>query len=360
MQLFGKHAMTVGALCLLLTTTTTTSMVYGQNVSQASEKGFVVANGVFIPPPYIVDVSSDGNLVINGTKYAVSADTVAPPGIERRPRNRGMGRVRFRNSEPNELPADQEFGRWSRENSGGNSNGGKSQLVKDVLGILFSGGLVIVSDKDHGLNYYSRGETYDFVDALLDPSDKVSQDLPAAMQSHLASLQNDPVFLGKAEAFRIETNEIERENILSMKRVRWLDQAAYPISTIGMLLIVVATGQLLSIRPPQGDELLESSDESASNTLRFVSMILAFSVLDLIWTLLASHDGSMRELNPIGSKIISNPLWLVLFKLATTGVSATILWRMRHSKRIQLASWWLCLLLTLLTARWLVFQSLLA
>jgi len=83
-------------------------------------------------------------------------------------------------------------------------------------------------------------------------------------------------------------------------------------------------------------------------------------VIDLVWTVLAHQAGSMRELNPIGSQLFSNPVNLIIFKTAATSLAIALLFRLRQIPLARQASWWCCLVLTLLTARWLTFHSMFA
>jgi hypothetical protein len=72
---------------------------------------------------------------------------------------------------------------------------------------------------------------------------------------------------------------------------------------------------------------------------------------------MAASTGQLRELNPIGSHLVENPRHLAGFKIAITVAAIGVLWLLRRHKRAQLAAWWICLLLTLVTIRWLAFSS---
>ncbi len=79
---------------------------------------------------------------------------------------------------------------------------------------------------------------------------------------------------------------------------------------------------------------------------RSLILVVALSLLDLVWTLLASQAGTMRELNPVGGRLIDDPAKLIAFKVAMTGLAAGLIFKLRYYRRAQLASWWACLILT--------------
>jgi hypothetical protein len=62
-------------------------------------------------------------------------------------------------------------------------------------------------------------------------------------------------------------------------------------------------------------------------------------------------------MNPIGHELIDNPLHLMAFKLLVTSTAIGLLYVCRRIPLAQQASWWSCLVLTLVTARWLIFNS---
>jgi hypothetical protein len=66
----------------------------------------------------------------------------------------------------------------------------------------------------------------------------------------------------------------------------------------------------------------------------------------------------MHELNPIGSHLVENPRHLAGFKLGITLPSLALIWLLRKYKRAQVAAWWICLVLTFVTLRWLMLSPL--
>ncbi|MHC4875198.1 MAG: DUF5658 family protein [Planctomycetota bacterium] len=168
----------------------------------------------------------------------------------------------------------------------------------------------------------------------------------------------DQLVTQKIEFFR----DVELRNRSQSEAVARLQQLAYPMSIAGLLLSVMACGHLISNKPPsrsasQGDVL---SSESLKIVTRSLWLVGALSLLDLAWTILASQANQMTELNPFASGLIKDPVLLALFKFAMTGTAVGLLLVLRRHRVAQTASWWACLILTLLTMRWLTFNSMFA
>lgn len=308
---------------------------FARSNAQSTSRGFLFVNGKYVPLPYVISMSEEDRLIVNGETLQFESHSE---------RTRLSGRSDFAT-------------RGSNRGQGG--RGAYSSLADRVRGWLESDSLVILSEEQRQPELYANSEVYDILQALLDKSGATVNAVPLSLRSHLPRLRSDTELMARSAELISAEAAMGELNRRSFQSVRRLDQFAFPLSLAGMLLIVFSTGQLLLKRPPEGKELNSRSDESISNTCLFVTLIVAFSVLDLIWTILASHDGSMRELNPIGRHLISNPNLLICFKACTTGLSVGILFFLRSHPRVQLAAWWMCLLLTLMTARWLVFNSLL-
>ncbi len=144
------------------------------------------------------------------------------------------------------------------------------------------------------------------------------------------------------------------------KRIRTTQEYAsmgYVLTMVGMVLAVWALGHLLS-SSPRPDEVQTSATPAIIRATKFsIVGVLCLSLLDLVWTLVASEAGQMRELNPLGSRMIDNPYYLVTFKLVATLIGCGVLYSTRYHQRARKAAWWMCLVLTVLTFRWLVFNS---
>ena len=152
---------------------------------------------------------------------------------------------------------------------------------------------------------------------------------------------------------------VEERNLAEIAARKLLSSSSYPLTIFGMLLVVIAFGNLLSNEAPLDIQSSESPVMDRRVKI-FLMLIAAFSILDLIWTLLASRANALTELNPIGSQLIHNPIGLLAFKtLVTVGVIG-ILFVLRGHRVAQRGAWWACLICTLVTVRWLTFNSMFA
>lgn len=190
------------------------------------------------------------------------------------------------------------------------------------------------------------------------------EDLPDGLDRQVwdqwvAEFQPTPQFVARAVDYIEVFERAEREGQAAIAATRRLQDWSYFLSLGGMIGAVLGFGHLLSHRPPVGAKSLDT--DASPLTLRMLTYTLAlivlYSALDLTWTILAHQAGQMQELNPLGSQLIEDPLRLIAFKVGATGLAVGLLFWLRKYCKAQLAAWWLCLILTLLTARWLMMSS---
>ena len=156
---------------------------------------------------------------------------------------------------------------------------------------------------------------------------------------------------------RLAETEAQTTRLLNAEQA--MEEYSYPLTILGMIVVVLAVGYLLAFNPSMTHLLPEQMRAAQlSKSVQYsVILIVVMSGLDLAWTLLSSSVGLMKELNPVGSNLISDPDSLVKFKLAATLLAAGVFLAMRKFRSAQLASWWMCIVCTLVSARWLVFNS---
>ena len=185
----------------------------------------------------------------------------------------------------------------------------------------------------------------------LKPTDK--QRAAEHLSQWLAAFQPSSAFLADATAHLEVLNSAQAANDKASAATLRLATFGYPLTILMMILVVFAFGHLLSHRPNTD----EWSDQLSAPFNRSLMLIGGLSAVDLVWTLLVSQAGAMHELNPIGSQMIGDPLQLVVFKVLVTAAAVGLLYFCRHVPLARQASWWSCLVLTLVAARWLVFNS---
>lgn len=337
-----------------------------QEQAYSTVNGLLFVDGDFISPPYRFQRVDSAVVSVSGIEISVAENnTESQPGMGRRSRwsNRDgpMRRIKFSEHNPNNGgPTERGHSQGGDGWAQGGRYGGDWQLG-NLYACLERGGSIWLDTETERRQLHGARETLAMAGYLVGAAEVEMRDIPESIHVYLPKLLQDSELKQQASLMYQEFSSISDRNHAEVEQTLWLNRAAYPLSTLGMLLVALASGQLLINRPPQGKthQLNDSSEDAKHSTTRFVFMIIGFSALDLVWTILASHDGSMRELNPIGSHLVSDPRLLIAFKVVTTGVAASILFALRSVNRVHLASWWLCLLLTLLTARWLVFNSLL-
>lgn len=139
-----------------------------------------------------------------------------------------------------------------------------------------------------------------------------------------------------------------------------LDSLMYVLNALGMLLAAVSLGVLIT-NPPQANvtwiETLRSPD-AVRLVKRCLALIMVLSTFDLVSTLTAESTGSFTEANPLGAYLIDDFSLLTSVKLIGTCLTTALLWSQRRYVGVQLASWWICFVLTLVTIRWVVVDSL--
>ncbi|MBL6707498.1 MAG: hypothetical protein ISQ06_15410 [Planctomycetaceae bacterium] len=326
----------------------------GDFESSPTDEGFVFVNGEFLSRPYTFE-SSGKQTFVNGV--LISEELVSVTSV-----------LRFDDSGEDD---DGNRG-WEARRTLKRSQQTYAEFLSQVFSqfrvfvVAFNGRSPVV------LPAAPTGN--DLLSVLVSDthrSSKLLSEVLAAAGSSEAALQwSDWItgfqpgedFLAVAKPIVDAIDAAYEEGLTRRAAVQRLENYAYPLTIAGMVISVFSIGHLLS-NPPNGgrtpDEV-EMSPEVMKIVTRSLILVVVLSLLDLIWTLMASQAGTMRELNPVGGRLIDNPATLIFFKVAMTGLAAGLIFKLRYYRRAQLASWWACLILTLLTVRWLTFNSMLA
>jgi len=189
---------------------------------------------------------------------------------------------------------------------------------------------------------------------------KLPPDLDRAVWDRwMADFSPSPEFVSRVTEYLNEFDRAERDGQAAIAAARRLRDFSYPLSLVGMISAVLGFGHLLLHRPPVRAKSLDiDAGPLALRVLNYsLLLVVLYSALDLTWSILAYQAGEMLEMNPLGSHLIDDPLRLIAFKAGATGVSVGLLFYLRKYCKAQLAAWWICLILTLLTARWLMMNS---
>lgn len=316
--------------------------------------GFVFCDGRYVPAPYRIRATARGLFVNDRLVRA------------RRPRQRGRGRFGRRDwdGDRGDGPPGFGTGRMDREFGFGRRS---FERVQDHLEL--DGVLVVFADRPMVL-VEPGTQSYAFLKIATDPASR-SEFFPELFQGQIPEADRERwtewlegytapdelLTRGSAAIAHIDREAEKLQNsVAAQKR---LSALGYPLTLAGMVLGVLALGHLLTARPGgEGD----SADEGVRSklvrtTLISVALIAILSAFDLTWTVLAYKAGGMAELNPLGSRLIDDPAALIAFKTGATTVGCGILVLLRRHPTARLASWWMCLVLTVLTFRWIVFNS---
>lgn len=315
----------------------------GEFRSAPIDQGFVFANGQFLPGPYIVRSSAEKTLINDVT---ISHELCR---YERR----------FRRYE-----FDEE-GRESRTTDKTLAEFVASRFEEDMFVLIAFDGQqpILIQDNAGGrdlLFAFLTVEDRKPVLSRVTPSDQ-GDSVKAVWDKWFLSYEPTAAFRQKAQPIVDRINEQMAEDKSRRLARQRLGQLAYPLTLVGMIVSVFAIGHLISHPPNTGitpDEI-DDAPEVLQILKRSLVIVVFLSTLDLAWTLLVSQAGEMREINPIGGRLIDRPEQLILFKAVMTTLAIGLLFRLRRYRRAQLAAWWSCLVLTLLTVRWLTFNSML-
>lgn len=297
--------------------------------------GYLIADGRYLAPPY--RLTTNGSTVrINGVVFAAGKLVSEPRG------SRGAER-RGQRSAP-------------RRSSTGNSV--RSQLEET----LADDGIIM---KFHDDSFTCDGDALYVLNTLLS-EDSATEKLQALMAGADRRVTRDQWSALIAAFHPTEELKARVQAYLDSceKRFDALPVASrqhsrlYLLTVLGMVLTVLAFGMVLSHRPVFGAKWAELHRDRESLRLVFgcAGLIAALSIFDLVCTLIANQSAGFWEVNPLGAAIAS-PGMLIVFKLVATAISVSILLGLRCYRGVQVASWWLCLGLALLAARWVVFNS---
>jgi hypothetical protein len=341
--------------------------------SDSASSGLLFLDGTFIDPPYRLAATRSG-ITVNGiasTVETTTTESTSPDQPARRRRNSSEDQPGFGR------PAEGRFGerrssegRFDEGRFGGNRFGWSrrpqhARQAREIVDALSADGIVVLFGNHHIVISESSSQDFTFCSTLL------ADNRTSEMRQDFVSLEPDEALrpqwsnwldsfhptgaLREALSQRVEHIEsIEQQNRQQIAAVQRLDQLSYPLTIAGMLIGVLAMGHMMQWA---GKGLGEEGSAAVRSTEIALLFVLAMSVIDLIWTILAGQAGAMKELNPFAAQYLHSPLSLALFKTVATACGCGILYIWRSRRQIQHATWWVCLVCVLLTFRWVVLDS---
>ncbi|HLA85022.1 MAG TPA: DUF5658 family protein [Thermoguttaceae bacterium] len=330
------------------------------------DTGFVIIKGEYLPSPYTVGRRGD-DLFVNGHPINTEGLRI------RRWGGGGGGYYRSMTPEPSR-------GSAAASNQGVNSVPDPNleprtppqwyfNYVAHVERQLQDNSLLIVFD-DKLATFLPGGSETPVLEALLadKPRDEKiktlmklhTRDVESARWAALVdSFRSAPDLAARVEKLKKEREALYRRPVPS--RPSLSKYLMYGITVMGIVLGVVALGSLLNHRPHSNASWneIDTSGDSIPHVVRNVALVATLSFFDLICTLLANGSMGFSEMNPLGSALLANPILLACFKITSLAIGCGILLALRRYRGAQVASWWLCLVCTILAFRWATYSSLL-
>ncbi len=316
--------------------------------------GYLFVDGQYLQPPYDIQMTDD-LVTINGQEFTRDYFGLSALEGNAATESKRMGRR-------------SEMAQRGTRSTGIRGPRAFSRLASFSRQIELAqlGGIVVLFRQEAPLLLYPNRGGYELLGALVKrensepgPAKDIAPEDHAIWNRLVSEFEPTDEFLARATADIQADEEATFAGDRTSASNLLVAKISYPLTVFAMIIVVLGFGHLLSNRPVQ-DMTSGDSSNDRKVIVKSLSIIALFSIIDLVWTIAATNAGTMRELNPLGSQFIGDPTHLILFKLTVTGTSIGILYALHRKPLAQVASWWCCLLLTLLTARWVVFQSLFA
>ncbi len=308
---------------------------YEPPTSATAKGGYLFIDGEYLAPPYEIRLEEE-RLLVNEREM-----TCVPP--QRSYGGRGFG------------PSREPSRRWS---------------VSELYGYLHNNN-VVMSFPNQPFWVLDTNSAYDLFKSLTATGQRsvrqvsVMEKLPEEFDRKIwddwiSRFVAPDDFKERAVVFVASFDSTQREAQANIRARRLMETLAYPLTVAGMVMSVLAIGHLLGGRPHAGKPTwgVDPSPEMVKALNWSLLFAAVFSSIDLILTILGANADQIRELNPIGQLWIEDPRHLAGFKVAVTFSCLALLWLLRKYKRAQIAAWWICLVLTLVTCRWVLMTSL--
>jgi hypothetical protein len=209
-----------------------------------------------------------------------------------------------------------------------------------------------IDENENGLA--SRGELLQFQSLVQSDQEGVEALRPLLNEETVADDQIDRI-----HAVLEQRRITEISNLAQVRAVRRAGWLKYLFTVGAMMITVISFGHLISSPPPTGRRWTHRnvSRDATKAIIYSLVFICLLSCIDLVWTQMRAETTHFTEMNPLGSQLLLDGGSPMLFKLGTLAVSIALLFRLRRFIGAQVASWWMCLICTLLAFRWILLDS---
>lgn len=325
------------------------------------DTGWVVLDGKFIAPPYIV-AKQGADILLNGQRVMTPSQNVGG-GREGLRRSDGRGERRLEGGRNEQYQSDQQ--RRRRRGSSFGAARIEQQLIQGSL-------VVIVTDVGAAtIGSYGIPRFVETLESEQPLAEKVQTfsgmvERPAHSAVWLSTIESyrpDPRLDQIAEEVQeqIDQRAIEREQKLAGNG--WFDWLM-PMAAIGAVLFgvsVLLKAHRIVLKEPGGYRAWRHIDTSGLRSrvvLLLIGLLLLLNGLDLAFTLIAQQTGEFAELSPIGDRLITKPILLGIYKIAAVALGAGLLLYLRQRRTAEVAAWWMCAVYVLVLVRWVAVNTL--
>lgn len=315
------------------------------------ETGWVVLDGEYIDPPYVISKQGK-DVFFNNRRVMTQAE------------NTGGGRERVRRGESRANGRGEQERRRQR---------GPAFGAARIEQQLIDGGLVVIVTDVGAANISCYG-----LPRLLKAieSDQSLADKVQALNGMVDRPVHSAVWLATIESYRpnaelseiaaevqagIDERALEREQKFAGNSwFNWI----MPMAAIGAVLLgvgVLLKAHRVGLKEPGGYRVWRHIDTSGLRSrmvLLLIGLLLLLNGLDLAFTLIAQQTGQFAELSPIGDRLITKPILLGLYKVAAVAIGAGLLLFLRQWRAAEVTAWWMCAVYVLVLVRWVAVNTL--
>ena len=245
---------------------------------------------------------------------------------------------------------------------------------RDVVSYLLNNGGLIIGFNPDAAAFVRSFQVLDFFDALMNnKSDRKMTSLFADFninsleEQHLATLTNEFV-PPAALTGRLDQLKERLQNIKARTDEAFQKQKLFPsiLIVLGMVTGIISLGKLINYRICTAKSGLQQGNWNDVDTsglrsqlvVQTIVLLWIFNAIDLSCTIAANNSGGFWELNPLARSMLTESASLATFKISAVVLGTGLLLYLRRYRGAEVASWWTCFTYTILTFRWVVYNSL--